>query len=75
MIFALIILWLIWFVPMILYIVWKRGDWYLFIIPPVVITIIAVCISIFSEVLGIIAIVVIHIYLVISFLLRWKEFK
>ncbi len=75
MILALIFLWLIWFVPILLYIVWKRGDWYLFIIPPVVITIIAVCISVFSEVLGIIAIIVIHIYLVISFLLRWRETK
>lgn len=70
MISAVTILWVIWFVPMLLYIIWKRGDWYLFIIPPAVITIIALCISIFSEILGVIAIIVIHIYLIISFLMK-----
>ena len=70
MILALTILWVIWFVPMLLYIIWKRGDWYLFIFPPAVITIIALCISIFSEILGVIAIIAIHMYLILSFLLK-----
>ncbi len=73
MIQALIILWLIWFVPISLYIIWKRGDWYLFIIPPTVITIIALSISVFSELLGIIAIIVIHIFISLYFLLRMKR--
>lgn len=73
MILALIILWLIWCVPMLLYIIWKRGDWYLFIFPPIVITIIALGISIFSEILSIIAIIIIHIYLIASFLFRMKK--
>lgn len=70
---ALIILWIIWCIPMLLYILWKRGDWYLFIIPPIIITIIAICISIVSEMLGIVAIIIIHIYLVVSFLFRIKK--
>ena len=70
---ALIILWIIWFIPMLLYIIWKRGDWYLFIIPPAIVTIIALCISIFSEILGIITILVIHIFLVVSFIVRIKK--
>lgn len=73
MILALIILWIIWCIPMLLYILWKRGDWYLFIIPPTVISIIALCISIFSEILSIIAIIIIHIYLIVSFLFRIKK--
>lgn len=73
MIQALIILWLIWFVPMLLYTIWKRGDWYLFIIPPTVITVIALCISVFSEILSIITIIVIHIFLIVSFWLRVKK--
>lgn len=73
MILSVIILWLIWFVPMLLYFIWKRGDWYLFIIPPVVITFISFCISFISEILGIIVIIVIHIYLVVSFLLRMRK--
>jgi hypothetical protein len=72
-ILALIILWIIWCIPMLLYILWKRGDWYLFIIPPTVISIIALCISIFSEILSIIAIIIIHIYLIVSFLFRIKK--
>lgn len=73
MILALIILWIIWCIPMLLYILWKRGDWYLFIIPPTVISIIVLCISIFSEILSIIAIIIIHIYLIVSFLFRIKK--
>lgn len=73
MILALIILWIIWCVPMLLYIIWKRGDWYLFIFPPIVTTIIALGISIFSEILSIIAIIIIHIYLIVSFLFRMKK--
>lgn len=73
MILALIILWIIWCIPMLLYILWKRGDWYLFIIPPTVISIIALCISIFSEILSIIAIIIIHIYLIVSFLFGIKK--
>lgn len=72
MIMALTILWFIWFVPVLLYIIWKRGDWYLFIIPPAVITIIALCISIFSEMLGVIIIILIHIYLIVSFFVKRK---
>lgn len=64
---AIIILWIVWLIPTLLYIYWKRGDWYLFIIPPVVVTIIALCISFFSEVLGILAIVAIHIFLLGAF--------
>ncbi len=70
---ALIILWIIWFIPMLLYIIWKRGDWYLFIIPPVIITIISLCISIFSEMIGIMAIIVIHTSLIALFIVRMKK--
>lgn len=73
MLIALIILWAVWLIPTVLYICWKRGDWYLFIIPPVVVTIIALCISFFSEVLGILAIVGIHIFLLGAFLQRMKK--
>ena len=70
---ALIILWIIWFIPMLLYIIWKRCDWYLFIIPPVIITIISLCISIFSEMIGIMAIIVIHTSLIALFIVRMKK--
>lgn len=73
MFIAIIILWIVWLIPTFLYIYWKRGDWYLFIIPPVVVTIIAVCISFFSEVLGILVIVVIHIFLLGAFWQRMKK--
>lgn len=73
MIPTLIILWFIWCIPMLLYIVWKRGDWYLFIIPPTIITIIALCISIFSEILSITVTIIIHIYLIVSFISRIKK--
>ena len=33
MIIVLIILLLIWCFPIVLYIAWKRGDWYLFLFP------------------------------------------
>ena len=70
---ALIILWIIWCIPSVLYIIWKRGDWYLFIIPPIVFTVISLIIAMFSEVLSVIAIIAIHIFLFISFLLRIKK--
>ena len=73
MIIAIIILWIVWLIPALLYIYWKRGDWYLFIILPVFVTIIALCISVFSEVIGILAIVAIHIFLLGSFLQRMKK--
>lgn len=73
MIQVIIIMWLIWSIPMLLYIIWKRGDWYLFAIPPTVITIITLCISVFSKLLGIIAILVIHIFLIVSFLMRMRK--
>lgn len=67
MLIALIILWVVWLIPTVLYIFWKRGDGYLFIIPPVVVTIIALIISCFSEVLGILVVVFIHIFLLGTF--------
>ena len=73
MLIAIIVLWIVWLIPTLLYIYWKRGDWYLFIIPPVVITIIALCISFFSEELGILAIVAMHIFLLGAFLQRIKK--
>lgn len=63
---AIVILWSVWLIPMFLYMIWKRGDWYLFIIPPTFTTIIALCISIFSVKLGIISIIGIHIFLIVS---------
>ena len=70
---ALIILWIIWCIPSMLYIIWKRGDWYLFIIPPIIFTVIFLIIAIFSEVLGVIIIIAIHIFLVVLFLLGMKK--
>ena len=64
---AIGILWIAWLIPALLYLFWKRGDWYLFIIPPVIVTIIAVCISFISQTLSIIVIVAIHVFLFVSF--------
>ena len=63
---ALIVLWIVWLIPAVIYIYWKRGDWYLCIFPPAVMTVLALCISIFSDTLAIIGLIGIHIYMVVS---------
>ena len=63
---ALIGLWIFWLIPLVLYVFLKRHDWYVFIFPPAVITVLALCISILSRALAIIAIIGIHVYLLVS---------
>lgn len=73
MIISLSILWVIWCIPTLLYIIWKRGDWYLLIIPPAIISIIAILLSLVSECLGIVFIVGIHIFIVTTYLLSRRK--
>lgn len=68
---ALILTWVIWLVLAIIYIILKRGDWYLWLFPPLAITIVGVLLWFFSEVLGIIFVAVVHIYIVSSAILRY----
>lgn len=70
MIVAILLLWGVWCIPMILYIYWKRGDWYLFIFPPIVIMVISLFTSMISESVGVLTILGIHIILIISYIRR-----
>lgn len=72
MIMAIIIMWIIWLVPVLLYIYWKRGDWYLLFFPPVIISIIARIVYVFSEMLSVLSLVLIHIILLVIW---WNRIK
>lgn len=61
---ALIILFLVWGIPMILYIVWKRGDWYLFLFPMFLSTVICFVLAVISDVLSICFSIMAVIYIV-----------
>ena len=63
-----VIMWIIWIVPTILYIYWRRGDWYLFIFPPIIITGIMIVLSFISNDLGIMFCVLLHLFLVGSYI-------
>ena len=66
MIIALIILLVTWGIPMILYIVWKRGDWYLFLFLMFSSFFICFILSVISDVLSICFAIIIAIYFIKS---------
>lgn len=66
MISALIILLLVWCIPMVLYIVWKRGDWYLFLFPMILSFVICVVLTVISDVLSIGFAIMVVIYSIYS---------
>ena len=63
---ALTVLWIVWFIPLVVLLYYKHHDWYLCIFPPAVMTVLALCIAIFSDVLAIIGLIGIHVYMVVS---------
>lgn len=63
MFIALFLMWFLWLALSIIYIIWKREDWYLFLFPPLVITIISILLWCFSEILAIVFVTGIHIYI------------
>lgn len=67
---ALFILWFIWGIPIVLYVFWKRSDWYLFIFPPIFCTIIMLLLALLSSVFSIIFMVALHLILILSFICR-----
>lgn len=73
MFITLMIMWIIWLIPAVLYIYFKRGDWYLFIVPPMFFTIIGLVISCFSEITGILVIVFVHIFIIDVYRQRIKR--
>lgn len=62
MIIAFIILVLVWCVPMILYIIWKRGDWYLFLFLLLISMLICVVLALISDKLSIGFAIIVVIY-------------
>ena len=73
MIFMYLTMWVIWFIPICLYIIWKRGDWYLFIFPPLCINVIMIFLSFISDTVSVLFCVCIHLFLIISFIKRKKD--
>ena len=67
---VIVFMWFIWLIPAFMYIFWKRGDWYLFIFPPLVVSVIALAISVFSEIIAIISIILIHVIMLFLF---WRR--
>ena len=63
---ALTVLWIVWFIPLVVLLYAKHHDWYLCIFPPAVMTVLALCIAIFSDTLAIIGLIGIHVYMVVS---------
>ncbi|MDE7253762.1 MAG: hypothetical protein K2O32_12575 [Acetatifactor sp.] len=70
---ALIVLWIVWSIPAVIYICGKRSDWYIWIFPPAAMTVLALCISILSRALAIITIIGIHVYLLVSCYIARKK--
>lgn len=66
MIIALIILAFVWCVPMILYIIWKRGDWYLFLVLLLISILICVVLALISDVLSICFAIIVAIYFIFN---------
>ena len=66
MVIAFIIMLLVWCIPMMLYIIWKRGDWYLFFFPMCISILICAVLSLASDVLSIGFTIIIAIYFVYS---------
>lgn len=62
MVIALIILAFVWIIPMVLYIIWKRGDWYLFLFPMIISFVISSVLALISNVLSIIFAIMVAIY-------------
>jgi hypothetical protein len=73
MVWFFVVLWIVWVIPAVIYIVWKRGDWYLFLFPPIVFSLVGWLISAFSEMIAMTVVAVIHIYLIISVIVRQKR--
>lgn len=70
MIILYILLWVVWLIPMIMYIIWKREDWYLFVIPPIVLQMVMMALSIVSDVLSVSVCIVIHVLLLGAYYYR-----
>lgn len=64
MMIALISLVIIWLIPMIVYIIWKRGDWYLFLFPLFISILICMGLSMISDTLSISFVIIVVIYFV-----------
>lgn len=62
MIVALIILVLVWCVPMILYIIWKRGDWYLLLFLLFLSLLICIVLALISDMLSIGFAIIVAVY-------------
>lgn len=66
MVIAFIIMLFVWCIPMMLYIIWKRGDWYLFLFPLIISILICAVLSLGSDVLSIGFAIIVAIYFVYS---------
>ena len=67
MIIALIILSFVWCILMLLYIIWKRRDWYLFLFPMFLSFIICVMLASISDMLCILVTIIVVIYIIYNF--------
>ena len=67
MMIALSIMVFLWCVPMILYIIWKRGDWYLFLFPLFISILICRLLATISDVLSIVFSIIVLGYGIYNF--------
>lgn len=67
MIIAMVILLIMWSIPMILYIIWRRGDWYLFLFPMLFSFVICAALSVISDILSIVFALMVVAYAIYGF--------
>ena len=64
MVISCVIMSLVWGIPMILYIIWKRGDWYLFLFPLFISILICAVLSWISDMVSIGFALIVAIYFI-----------
>lgn len=72
-ILSLAITWIFWIIIIIIDIIIHPGEWYLFFIPPIILSVLFVLISCFSNTLSAISSFLIHLIIIINLIKSYKN--
>lgn len=73
MILSLIITWIFWLIIVIADVIFHPQEWYLFLIPPIIISIVIILLSHVNNTLCIILTIGLHIFIVIELLISYLK--
>lgn len=73
MILSLALTWIFWIIIIIVDIITHPGEWYLFFIPPIILSVLFVIISCFSNTLSAITSFLIHLIIIINLIKSYND--